>query len=51
MMIVPIYAKVSIKRRKEYEKYKETCCFICIDCLLGKNWILPIIPIYAKTSY
>jgi hypothetical protein len=31
MMIVPIYAKVSIKRRKEYEKYKETRCFICID--------------------
>jgi hypothetical protein len=24
MVIVPIYAKVSIKRRKEYEKYKET---------------------------
>jgi hypothetical protein len=31
MMIVPIYAKVSIKRRKEYEKYKETHCFLKVE--------------------
>jgi hypothetical protein len=34
------YAKVSIKRRKEYEKYKETRCFICIDCFYSGSNIM-----------